>query len=104
MPREAMLWDVGVNAIDRRFADFDRRFPEVYTLFIRFARELKARGHEQGSAEQIIQRIRWETAVNPDHGSGDYKINDHYRSRYARKLATEFPDEFGSFFHFRKRA
>ena len=84
--------------LDRLFAAFDTEHPEVWALYHRFAWELK-RHRARGSSEQIVQRLRWETAVNPayDHG---YKVNDHYRKRYAMKMCAMHP-EFNGFFRFR---
>jgi hypothetical protein len=85
--------------IQTRFEEFDAAHPEVWTYFVRFANELLARS-ERGSADQIMQRIRWETTVNPDRDGG-LKLNDHFSSRYARKLAAQ-DVRFQHFFSFRK--
>jgi len=85
--------------IDARFADFHNTNPQVFELFVKFAREWKAKGHQRGSAEAIMQRIRWEVATQT-HGD-KFKVNDHFRARYARLLVEKFP-EFEGFFEFRK--
>ena len=89
-------------SIDARFATFDTEHPEVWALFRRFACELLAAGRSRGSSDQICHRIRWETAVNPGHDSG-FKINDHFTSRYARKLVAS-DSRFADFFEFRRLA
>lgn len=86
--------------IQERFEEFHAAHPDVYSQFKRFALQLLAAGRKRGSAEQIIQRIRWETAINPTRDDG-FKINDHFRSRYARKLAGE-DERFKEFFEFRQ--
>lgn len=86
---------------DAAFRVFHELHPEVYELYKRFAFELRAAGHDHGSSEQIIQRIRWETMVNRRH-DGWFKINDWFRARYARMLSADYPAEFGKFFQFRK--
>jgi hypothetical protein len=86
--------------IQDRFEAFDRQHPEVYGLFVRFAADLLASGRTRGSSDQIMQRIRWESAVNPEKDEG-FKINDHCSSRYARKLAAE-QSRFEDFFEFRQ--
>lgn len=88
--------------LDRAFMRFDIAHPEVWKLYQRFAWELKRSGNRRGSSEQIVQRIRWESAVNPTRDGG-YKINDHYLKRYARKMCAYFPVFFG-FFRFRNSA
>lgn len=88
------------NSIDERFAEFDTLHPEVFALFRQFALQLLNRGRSRGSADQIIQRIRWETSANSQREEGDFKINDHFSSRYARKLKNE-DARFAEFFEFR---
>lgn len=88
------------DTIQQRFEAFDAAHPEVWHLFKRFADELRRAGRRHGSADQIIQRIRWETSVNPEHDGG-FKIDDRFSSRYARKLMDEY-EWFRGFFHTRK--
>lgn len=84
-----------------RFAEFDAANPEVWRLYVRFANDLLNAGHRRGSSEQIIQRIRWEASV-VTRGEA-FKINDHYRAFYARKLAAS-DARFAEFFEFRRSA
>lgn len=49
--------------IDARFAEFHAANPHVFILFRTYAQELWNAGHRKGSAELIIQRIRWQTAI-----------------------------------------
>jgi hypothetical protein len=88
------------RTIAARFAEFDAANPRVYTLFVRFAREVR-RARPRYSADAILHRIRWEIALTTVSDDG-FKINNVYSSRYARKLMKEFPDEFGGFFQLRK--
>jgi hypothetical protein len=87
------------KTIDERFAEFHAANPQVFELFAKFARELREAGLEKGSAELIVQRIRWHAAVVTRGDS--FKINDHYRARYARPLVETCP-EFAGWFEFRK--
>lgn len=87
--------------MDRIQADFERFHrdnPGVYRLFDRFTRRMIERGFEHGSTSLIAERIRWETAVET-HGE-PFKINNNYRSRYARLWERQNPDHAG---FFRKR-
>jgi hypothetical protein len=90
------------RTIAERFAEFDRQHPEVYELFRKFAYELSYAGRDRGSADQIVQRIRWETNVRADRPDHELKINDHFTALYARKLAAE-DGRFKTFFEFRVR-
>lgn len=89
------------RTIQERFEIFHKAHPEVYALFKRFANELVDAGHRRGSARAIIHRVRWHTSVNPEHDFEGFKINDHFSSRYARKLIAERPEFWGPFFELR---
>jgi len=83
-------------SIDERFARFHAANPHVFTLFLRFANEARSRGRKT-SAKAIIERLRWELVVETDE---DFRINDHYTSRYSR-LAIETDPTFADFFETR---
>lgn len=86
------------DILDRQFEEFDGSHPEIWGLYVKFAKELR-RHKTRGSSEQVIQRLRWETNVNPKLDMG-YKIRNAFRKRYAEKLARLFPKQFGEFFRF----
>ena len=88
------------DSIDARFAAFDEAHPEVWALFVQFAVELRERGNTRNSADAILHRIRWHYAVNEQRDEG-FKINDHFSSRYARKL-METDARFKDFFETRR--
>ena len=87
---------------DRRFFDYIARVPIAWTLYRRFANELYQAGRTRGSSEHIIQRIRWETDVNPNLYQG-FKISNNHRRRFALLLAETDP-RFANFFRFRGQA
>jgi len=66
----------------------------------RFAREYRDSGWSRCGTNMIVNRIRWETAVNP-HYAGGFKINDHFAPHLARKLMDEDPT-FEGFFETRR--
>src|SRR4051812_12291868 len=74
--------------IQARFDEFGQEHPEVYALFRQFAQEVRLAGHRKFSADAILHRIRWEYDVNRRRDGG-FKINDHFSSRYARRLMTD---------------
>lgn len=80
--------------IQERFERFHAENPHVYEMFVRFARQLRAR-RARGSAAMIFERMRWETAIttNDPH----FKLNDQYTSRYARLAMAQEPDLAGFF-------
>ena len=86
----------------RTFADFHRANPQVFRLFRQFAGQLR-KTQDRGSAEQVWQRIRWEVRMWTDEQfSGRFKLDNRYRSQYAR-LLVEVDPSFKGWFRFRKR-
>lgn len=77
------------KTIQERFEKFHRSHPEVYGLFCRFCDELIRAGRVRNSADNVLHRIRWESAVNEDREFDGYKINNDFTSRYARLWMTE---------------
>jgi len=78
------------SKIQEAFERFDNRHPEVYELFVKFVREILAAGHNHYSAHAILLRIRWHYDIDPDHNE-DFKLNNNYSSRYARKFVEDYP-------------
>lgn len=85
-------------SIQERFERFHAEHPEVYELFVRFASELRRAGRERYGAKSIAERIRWHYATS---GGPDFKLNNVFVSRYARKIIDEHP-EFAGFFETRR--
>ncbi len=78
-----------------RFERFHRDNPEVYRLFLQFARQAKAAGRERIGARLIGERIRWQTTV--ETSDPDFKVNDHFWPFYARLAMREHADLEGLF-------
>jgi len=87
------------DLIQINFEQFHRDNPGVFILWDRFTREAIAMGLEHGSAGLVAERIRWETSI-VTRGE-PVKINNNYRSRYARLWEQENPEYRG---FFRKRS
>lgn len=83
------------------FEAFHARHPEAYEMFERFVAELRKSGVQRSSARMILERMRWECAVNPDRHGG-FKLNDHLAPHYARLLMERQPWMRG-FFETRER-
>jgi len=88
------------RTIQERFDVFHKQHPEVYDLFLAFAQDVMAVGHEHYSADAILHRIRWHYDVNTNRDEG-FKINDHFTSRYAR-LLMKLDHRFEGFFELRQ--
>ena len=91
----------------KKFVAFHHANPDVYELFKRFAAEAMAVGHKHISADMILHRIRWETAITT-RGAGweaagkrALKINNTHAAYYARMFILDHPAH-ATFFKLRK--
>jgi len=81
------------------FEAFDEANPKIWELFKKYAHALLRRGITHWSADNILHKIRFETAVK---GKGDtFKINNNFSAFYARKFLNMYPACKG-FFELRK--
>ena len=86
-------------SIQDRFEEFHRDNPRVYQLLVRFALEAKRAGFQRYSIDCIYHRVRWH--VHIETNDPDFKLNDHFTSRYARKIMAEI-EELSEFFEIRE--
>ncbi len=87
--------------IQAKFERFNLSYPHIFKLFVQFAWEARTAGLAKHSADAILHRIRWHLYVeNWSLTNVKVKINDHYSSRYARKLIEHDPT-FKTFFELR---
>jgi hypothetical protein len=87
------------SRIDRRFLEFHQANPAIYEMIVRFCRDVrKYNAKRRTSIDLIWGRLRWELSieVNP-MGLEDYKLNNDFRSRYARLVMAQEPDLDGIF-------
>lgn len=96
---EETLFDAARDRIDVEFRAFDRQRPEVFRLFREYAESIRSQGWPRYSSDAILHRIRWHHQV--EKGERDFKLNDHYTSRYAR-LLMEIDPSFRGFFELRR--
>lgn len=85
--------------IKRKFDDFHAGNPEIYDLFCAFTKELIDLGFASHSADSVIHRVRWESAIKTK-GKG-FKINNNFVAHYARKWMDEHP-KYPDFFSTRE--
>lgn len=83
-----------------RFMAFHRANPEVYRLFVKYARQALEAGYRHYSARQIMERVRWQAEIKTKGDS--FKINNNHIPYYAKMLMESLP-EFKGFFQTRQR-
>lgn len=84
--------------IQERFERFHDKHPDVYMDIVRLARNWRCHGSDRWGIEAAFAVLRWEHRMaglpDPDE---EYKLNDHYTSRYARLIMANEPDLEGIF-------
>lgn len=82
----------GRGTIDERFTAFHQANPWVYTALVRLARSMHDRGHSRVGVGMLFEVLRWNWSLHTIDASSDWKLNNDYRSRYARLIAAQEPD------------
>lgn len=77
------------GTIDEAWWRFHLAHPEVYRALVALAREALHAGAERIGIGMIYEVVRWQHFMRPDPDER-FKLNNTYRSRYARLImATE---------------
>lgn len=90
MPGEQYEFDWDGRTIQRQFEEFDRKHPEVYTYLVELAFSAFNRGFRHYGIGALWERMRWHFHIEEDRAE-EFKLNNNYRSRYARKIIAEHP-------------
>jgi hypothetical protein len=90
---------LGLDAetIQSKFETFHAANPWVYDALVKMARRAKWRGRERLGIGMLAEVLRWDYMLATDDPSSDFKLNNNYRSRYARKIMEEHPELDGMF-------
>ena len=88
------------KTIQQRFAEFHSTNPEVYEYIQLLVSEIISRGFKHYAIRPIWERMRWHFQIERGMGD-DFKLNDHYHSRYVRMLVEDHP-ELQGFFELRR--
>lgn len=90
-PVQFGLFDFSDDPLDRAFWQFHFEHPHVYELLVRFALEARAAGRHRYGIAMIYERMRWYVLIETNDPLG-FKLNNNYRSRYARLLMLYEPE------------
>lgn len=88
------------ESLEFRFHRFHRDNPHVYRRLVELAREAQAKGHARYSIDGLFHVLRWEQPITTDT-SEVFRLNNDYRSLYARLIMKQEPD-LASFFETRE--
>lgn len=94
------LFDTNASpeTIEERFQAFHAAHPEVYAKLRSLALDLTHRGWSHLGIGMLWEALRYTTMLGygPDEDQ-PYRLNDHFRSRYARMLMADVPELDGVF-------
>ena len=89
------------KTIQERFEAFRVLNPHVEEMLAREATRALEQGWSRIGIDFLYHRLRWVYATQTNRDPGDYRLNDHFTSRYARLLIREHP-EFKDLFETRR--
>jgi hypothetical protein len=81
--------------IVKNFWEYHAANPHVWDLLVKYAKQIKSAGLRRYGVGAIFERIRWH--LNVETKGDEFKLNNNYRSCYARLLVLRHP-EFKDFF------
>lgn len=81
----------------KEFIAFHRANPHVYDELVRLARDLKDRGHTKIGIGMLFEVLRWQRMMHTSDPHSSFKLNNNYRSRYARRIMRREEDLAGFF-------
>lgn len=81
----------------QKCVEFHKKHPEVWELFVKFTKQVIARGHSNYGVGAIFERIRWELDTVGGDGKSTFKLNNNFRAFYARRFHAMYPLHQGFF-------
>ncbi len=86
------------DSIQAQFEAFHTRHPTVLNRLVDFAYQAKRAGRSRIGIGMLFELLRWEWTIAglPDEAE-EWKLNNNYRSRYARLIMDDHPQLDGMF-------
>jgi len=85
-------------SIEWRFEAFHGRHPEVYDELVVLAYRAYGAGRRRIGIGMLFEVLRWEwTLAGLPDAAEQWKLNNNYRSRYARLIMVDHPQLDGLF-------
>lgn len=85
----------GTGTIQDQFQQFHRQNPWVYEHLVRLTRELVRKGQRKVGMGMLFEVMRWQVMMTTADPNSEFKLNNNYRSRYARMIMLNHPDLHG---------
>jgi hypothetical protein len=91
-----------VDRLQRDFESFHQANPEVYARLVALARAYLESGRPREGIGHLWEVMRWQLWLETRRGERDpYRLNNNWRSRYARLIMEREPD-LAQFFETRR--
>ena len=75
------------QSLEEQFAAFHAANPQVYVALRALALSMRRQGVRKAGIGQLFEVLRWQYALQTR--GGDFKLNNNFRSFYARLLDNE---------------
>lgn len=88
------------KTIQEAFEEFHESNPTVYEDLVQMCRQARSEGATKLAIGMLWEVLRWQRKAylkSDDPSQAVYRLNDHYRSRYARLIMEEESDLEGLF-------
>lgn len=85
------------GTIEESFQAFHSANSWVYAALVRLARDMHRRGRRRIGIGMLFEVLRWQHSLATVDASSDFKLNNNYRSRYARLIMDSESDLAGIF-------
>lgn len=89
------------TTIDFAFRAFHAKHANVYAAVCHLARQAKRAGRTKIGIGMLWEVLRWQTFIAANDEHEQYKLNNNYRSRYAR-LIMDVEDDLDGIFDLRE--
>jgi hypothetical protein len=96
-PRQMDLFAARGKGLEEQFWDFHMQNPEVYEELRSLALQMRRRGVEHYGIGGLFEVLRWHRRMQTVDQASDFKLNNNYRSFYARLLMEREPELEGFF-------
>ena len=75
-----------------KFEDFHAHNPQVFAELEKLAQVMIQKGRKKIGIGLLFEVLRWEFYMNTDDPNSEFKLNNNYRSHYARLLIERNPE------------
>ena len=79
-----------------KFEEFHAKNPQVFQELEKLAEVMIRKGRKKIGIGLLFEVLRWEFYMNTDDPNSEFKLNNNYRSHYARLLVERHPELDGA--------